>query len=240
MSMIQEQSHSLSQQTTLHTALEARQLHSLEFLTASIMELEQKIATEIQMNPVLEAVQPDIYSSEPDLPERLPSTDTDYDENRDDFQDSLDKMLTAESYEQMVVPDIPSDGNADAIRDAQERRQYLFDSLENPAPNLQQYLLDQLRCTPCSKSIRHAAAEIIGSIDETGYLRTAEGDIAQSTSCSLAVVEKALKLVQSFEPPGIGARTPEECLILQLKRKKIPVALYEKLLYDFMITGKRG
>lgn len=232
MSMIQEQSHSLSQQTTLHTALEARQLHSLEFLTASIMELEQKIATEIQMNPVLEAVQPDIYSSEPDLPERLPSTDTDYDENRDDFQDSLDKMLTAESYEQMVVPDIPSDGNADAIRDAQERRQYLFDSLENPAPNLQQYLLDQLRCTPCSKSIRHAAAEIIGSIDETGYLRTAEGDIAQSTSCSLAVVEKALKLVQSFEPPGIGARTPEECLILQLKRKKIPVALYEKLLYD--------
>lgn len=230
---IQEQSHSLSQQTTLHTALEARQLHSLEFLTASIMELEQKIAEEIQMNPILEPIQPDAFNTpEQDLPERLPASENDYDESRDDFKDSLEKMLTDGSYDRMLQPDIPSGGNADAIRDAEDRRQYMFDSLESPGPGLQQYLLDQLRSTPCAKVIRRAAAEIIGSIDETGYLRTAEGDIAQSTSCSLQVVAKALHLVQSFDPPGIGARTPEECLLLQLKRKNIPVALYKKLLYD--------
>ena len=232
MEFYQEQTHTVTQQTALHTALEARQLHSLEFLAAPIMELEQKIAAEIQMNPVLEAIEPDIYASGSDLPERLPADETDYDENRDDLQDSLDKMLTAENYEQMVVPNVSSEGNADAIRDAQERHQYLFDSLENPAPNLQQHLLSQLRCTPCSKNIRRAAAEIIGSIDDNGYLQTAEGDIAQSTSCSLDIVAKALKLVQRFDPAGIGARTPEECLLLQLKRKNIPTGLYKKLLYD--------
>lgn len=229
---VQEQSHSFSQQTTLHTALEARQLHSLEFLTAPIMELEQKIAAEIQMNPLLEAVQPEAFNTEQELPEQLPPSEYDYNENRDDFQDSLDKMLTDGSYERMVQPDIPSNGNADAIRDAEERRQYMFDSLEAPGPDLQQYLLDQLRCTTCPKIIRRAAIGIIGSIDENGYLQTAAGDIAQSTSCSLATVEKALHMVQRFDPPGIGARTPEECMLLQLKRKNIPTALYKKLLYD--------
>ena len=102
MEFYQEQTHTVTQQTALHTALEARQLHSLEFLAAPIMELEQKIAAEIQMNPVLEAIEPDIYASGSDLPERPPADETDYDENRDDLQDSLDKMLTAENYEQMV------------------------------------------------------------------------------------------------------------------------------------------
>lgn len=228
----QEQTHSVTQQTALHTALEARQLHSLEFLTASMMELEQKIAVEIQTNPVLEAIEPDMQNEQEIPMGNKPVSEYDHDENRDDFKESIEKML---SDDRMIEPeDSPFlHTDTDAIRDMEERRQYMFDSLENPGPNLQSYLLDQLSEASCSGPVRLAAEEIIGSIDENGYLQTAEGDIAQSTSCSLETVAKALKLVQRFEPPGIGARSQEECLLLQLERKHIPLEPYRKLLYEY-------
>lgn len=230
MEFYQEQTHAVTQQTALHTALEARQLHSLEFLAAPIMELEQKIAAEIQLNPVLEAVTPDILNVQ-DVPGtgNQPVSEFDCDESRDDFKDYVEKTL---SDDRILERDNSSSGNADSIQDLEDRRQYLFDSLKNPEPSLQMYLLDQLNYIRCSKKIRIAAKEIIGSIDENGYLQTAEGDIAQSTSCSLETVSKALKLVQHLDPPGIGARSPAECMLLQLERKHIPLTLYRKLLLE--------
>lgn len=216
----------LSQQVSLRTALEARQLHSLEFLTAPLMELEQKISAELAANPVLEADESySLRSDVPDLP--APRSDMDYDEDRDGFQENMEKMLVRESESGMFEAD-PT-----ANEEAEERRQYMFDSLANPDQSLQEYLLDQLRCTPMSPLYRRAATEIIGGIDDNGYLQTALGDVAQSALCSLEEAENALKLVQSFDPPGIAARTPQECLLLQLERKKIAVEPYERLLTEF-------
>ena len=58
---------------------------------------------------------------------------------------------------------------------------------------------------------------MIGSLDETGYLKTPAAEIAQSVNCTMDEAEQALALVQSFEPPGIAARDLKECLLLQLK-----------------------
>lgn len=228
----QEQTHTVAQQTALHTALEARQLHSLEFLTASIMELEQKITAEIQANPVLEAVTPEnLNVQEMPMQENQPLSEYDYDENRDDFKDSIEKML---SDDHIIEFDVPASNNySDAIQDMEDRRQYMFDSLTNPEPNLQQYLQNQLVYIDCPQKIRLVAEEIIGCIDDKGYLQTAEGDIAQSSSCSLETVAEALKLVQHLDPPGVGARSPEECLLLQLERQRIPLEPYRKLLLEY-------
>ena len=67
--------------------------------------------------------------------------------------------------------------------------------------------------------IREIAESVIGSIDDGGYLRTPRADLAMACDASMEEVDAAVALVQSFDPPGIGAATPAECLRLQLLRR---------------------
>lgn len=100
-----------------------------------------------------------------------------------------------------------------------ERRQFRFDSL-TVAPALHDRLLEQLRQTDdLDDHALKIGEEIIGSIDDTGYLRTHPADIAIATGSDMATVERMLRLVQEFDPPGVGARDPRECLLLQLERQ---------------------
>ena len=81
-------------------------------------------------------------------------------------------------------------------------------------------MLEQLRLSDADAQTAAVAETIIGSIDESGYLRTQLPDIASTANASPEQVNEALKLVQSFDPPGIGARDLKECLLLQLERQK--------------------
>src|SRR6202007_3418190 len=58
---------------------------------------------------------------------------------------------------------------------------------------------------------------IIGNLDENGYLTATLDEIAESANYSMEDVEEALAMVQEFDPPGVGARDLQECLLLQLK-----------------------
>ncbi len=216
--------------------LAAQQLHSLELLSAPVMELQARIDAELKSNPLLEPgpedeADPD-ESSEAAEPEvsALPEDgsfsgadrdDGDVDEDRDGFLENLEKVMEqgGSMLESSSGPD--PDADSDAIRDAEARRERMFDSLADRGPSLQELLMEQLRYTDCTEDIRRAAQEIIGSIDDNGYLRTADGDIAQSAGCTLETAERARELVQTFDPPGIAARSVQESLLLQLKRKGV-------------------
>jgi RNA polymerase sigma-54 factor len=76
-----------------------------------------------------------------------------------------------------------------------------------------------LRLADKSPELEKAAELLIGSIDDSGYLRTTLADLATTAQVELPVIEKALALVQTFDPPGIGARDLKECLLLQLERQ---------------------
>ena len=107
-------------------------------------------------------------------------------------------------------------GNNEYDPDAEERRRFFLDSI--PAgESLQQHLATQLDGCALSGSDRGLAEEIVGSIDEEGYLRTPLADIAQARLATLADAERMLRLVQSFDPAGVGARDLRECLLLQLR-----------------------
>ncbi|MFA5206578.1 MAG: RNA polymerase factor sigma-54, partial [Lentisphaeria bacterium] len=81
-------------------------------------------------------------------------------------------------------------------------------------------LLEQLRQTEgLDEDALRIGEEIIGSIDDTGYLRTHLADITIATGCDMAAAEAMLRLIQEFDPPGVGARDPRECLLLQLERR---------------------
>ena len=65
--------------------------------------------------------------------------------------------------------------------------------------------------------MRKIAEDIIGNLDENGYLTATLEELAQSGNYSMEDVEEALTMVQEFDPPGVGARDLPECLLLQLK-----------------------
>jgi RNA polymerase sigma-54 factor len=71
---------------------------------------------------------------------------------------------------------------------------------------------------------------IIGNIDENGYLRASVEEIIDGAKTQRETVENALSLIQSFDPPGIGARNITECLLLQLKALNLEGTLVEKII----------
>ncbi len=210
-----------NQQTILNTLrqeqqLSSRQLHSLELLNLPVLELEERMLQELAANPVLEEEPPEM-PLEPELPvtEALEKEDEavldEHAAESDEWQDEL--PVPSESYQP----------------DSAELRDYLLNSIA-AAPTLQSQLLDELAVADTTPRIRLLAEQLIGSIDDAGYLRTPEADIAMAADAEPEEVADALRLVQSFDPPGVGCRDLGECLRLQLERTNSLTPLLQKLL----------
>ncbi len=82
--------------------------------------------------------------------------------------------------------------------------------------SLQESLLEELGMFTNTEIERKIGEEIIGNIDENGYLKFSLEEIAGSLKVTVEQTEIILKLIQNFEPAGVGARTIQECLLLQL------------------------
>ncbi len=141
-----------------------------------------------------------------------------------DSEDYTDSVMVAqlekiaESWREYLPGE--STGHAAASEDDEERRQHRFDSITMPV-GLQEVLLTQLRQQiPAAATERlRIGEEIIGSIDESGYLRTHLADIAMACAADIGEVKEMLEVIQQFDPPGVGARDLRECLMLQLERE---------------------
>lgn len=84
-----------------------------------------------------------------------------------------------------------------------------------PAPTLQEHLMDQLRLLTLPRAERKAADFLVLSLDDNGYLTLPLAEAQPLVGESMAVVERALHVVQTLDPVGVGARSLEECLLLQ-------------------------
>ncbi len=84
---------------------------------------------------------------------------------------------------------------------------------------LADHLRAQLSMMPLEDALHDAADSIIGNLDENGYLTATLEEVAASGEHKLEHVEQALKIVQSLEPAGVGARDVRECLLLQLESR---------------------
>ncbi len=101
----------------------------------------------------------------------------------------------------------------------QERSDYVEKQRVDPfitaAPTLQEYLLEQLHVQPLKGAL--ALCEyVVGNLDDNGYLTISIEDIAKEQNVTIDLAEEALTIVQGLDPLGIGARSLEECLRLQL------------------------
>ena len=190
---------------------------AIRLLALSNVELEAAIAEEMAKNPLLEAQSGE---DEGDRGGEEPGGGEDFDEAPDDpgaddlilarAEDDrpLDMDWTAEALETDSFADVlGSGGGGDEAFD--------FDRLEYSAGSLSEYLLDQLHgVSGAEGSLARLIAE---ALDETGYLTVPLAEIAERTGEPLALVQRALTLVQDLDPPGVGARDLAECLAQQAK-----------------------
>ncbi|RDV82856.1 RNA polymerase factor sigma-54 [Ammonifex thiophilus] len=87
-----------------------------------------------------------------------------------------------------------------------------------PGPSLYEHLLQQLAFLPLSSNERAVAEFLAGNVDQNGYLRLSVAEAVSLLGVPEAEVVKGLKILQSLEPAGVGARDLRECLLLQLER----------------------
>ncbi len=204
---------SLSQQQTLAPQMRK----SLEILQASTLELNQIISQALEVNPVLEDVTESISLDEegPD-PEEADSLD--YLNDTDD--DWRDRSIM--------------DGKSSPwTQEDEERRQRLYDSIVAPV-TLQQHLQQQLDLSMVEPKVREAAQAILGNLDDRGFLDLPAKELGIRLGIKTADLNAALKLVQSFEPAGVGASGIPESLLLQLERQGAKESIEYKIVRDHL------
>ena len=115
----------------------------------------------------------------------------------------------------------------------EERRQRMYESIVAPM-TLQQHLRQQLDLSMVEPEVREAAAAILGNLDERGYLDLPAADLARRLGISARVMGEALRLVQSFEPAGVGAANIRESLLLQLARQDGENSMEARIVRDHL------
>ncbi len=208
---------SQTQELRQEQILAPQQIQSLEILLAPLLELQTKISQELETNPTLEQISPggedlagDVFS-EAESAQKENSGE----ENRQLDDDGMSELMQlADTWHEFL----PSGTSLQTTPEDAERRQHFFDSL-TMEQSLQEQLLEQLRLSDADDRMKRLAELIIGSIDDSGYLRSIMADLATVAEVSEKEMRKSLEFVQSFEPPGIGAENLKDCLLLQLRRK---------------------
>jgi len=219
-----QQSQNLSLQQVLAPQLQ----QSLLILQAPLLELRNLVQQEMETNPVLEELADPPKSEDENEPEAAA------DEN---FKEEFDKLakLDEEWRDYMAQ----SGSYTARSQEAEDKRQFFFDSIPTQE-TLQQHLMAQLNQTALSAHDRKTAELIIGNIDDNGFLQTKPEEMALNTGIPKEDFEHMLTLIQSFYPPGVGARDLRECLLIQLRREGRQNSLEHRIVADHMQDlGKR-
>ena len=217
-----------SQNLSLHQVLAPQLQQSLLILQAPLLELRNLVQQEMETNPVLEEL-----PNEPDSDERS-DADTAADEK---FKEEFDKLAKLdEEWRDYMAQSTSYSGRS---QEAEDKRQFFFDSIATQE-TLQQHLMGQLNQNVLNASDRKTAELIIGNIDDNGFLQITPEEMALNTGLPQEDFENMLTLIQSFYPPGVGARDLRECLLIQLKREGRQASLEYKIISEHMQDlGKR-
>jgi RNA polymerase sigma-54 factor len=198
---------------------------AIQLLQLSTLELQEVVNKELLENPLLEEVTPDTPETPADAPV---SADTPPAPTVEQL--STDPPPTSERQ----TDELPFDFNAimsAAGDDDHEERSLVsqedrddppFENIVRNQASLTDHLDEQLRFASEDAAVRRIGTQIIGNLDEDGYLRAEIEEIAQRCDATAEEVAAVLLVVQGFEPAGVAARNVQECLLLQLKRDPLP------------------
>lgn len=214
----------LSQQLVMTPQLQ----QAIKLLQLSRMELVDVVTQELAENPMLE---------EGEEREEQPAAETpkeeavaDPEENATEIKGESEGMEDIDWQTYLEGYSLGSTTTSDVYEDNEERPSY--ESLLTRKSTLFDHLTWQLNLSTVPQPEYLAAAEIIGNLDDAGYLHADLDDICAATSVSEEVAQKAFERVQQFDPPGVGSRNLQECLLLQLERMELEDSLEATILRD--------
>ncbi len=209
-------------QQKLLQKLSPQQIQLMKLLQIPTTNLEERIKEELEENPALEISeegQEDSFSE-------------DKQEEFDTSEEEFEEPATNDEYENIDISDYISEGD-DEIADYKMRDENYPEADENKTipfkieNSFHEVLLDQVGMLSLNEKDQKIAEQIVGSIDDDGYLRRELSSIAddlafrQDIMADEKEIEILIKRIQQFDPPGICARNLQECLLLQLYRQLI-------------------
>ena len=208
-----------SLQHKLLQKLSPQQIQLMKLLQVPTAILDERIKEEMEENPALE---------------QLEEGHEDEFEGKDEFEDSKDDEFESEGsedeYDNIDISEYVHDGDDDIgdykLRDEnypeKDDGRVIPHKVETSFMELMQQQVGMLTLTDQQKKI---AIHLIGSLDDDGYLRrdtpSIIDDLAfrQNIDTNEKEINDLITLIQQFDPPGVGARNLQECLLLQLERK---------------------
>ena len=212
---------SQSLQQKLLQKLSPQQIQLMKLLQVPTANLEERIKEEMEENPALELEE---------------ENHDEYEEAKDEFAENAEEAFeepdgSENEYDDNIdISDYVQEGD-DEIADYKLRDDNYGNDDEDKKTipfktetSFYETLLDQLGLLKLDEKEHRIAEQIVGSIDEDGYLRRETtaivDDLAfrQNIMTSEEEVESIIKKIQQFDPPGVGARDLQECLLLQLNR----------------------
>ncbi|HAP93611.1 MAG TPA: RNA polymerase sigma-54 factor [Desulfotomaculum sp.] len=202
---------------------------AITVLQLSTLELDQYIKQQLQENPLLELDEEreESSGSEELIQETAVSEDSnrEYDINwQEYFHDSSDMGMPRRERE--APPEF-----------------YNYENLVSQGPSLIEYLFNQLHLTVSDDQQRLIGEYLIGNIDGHGYLQVSVEEVAGYLEVGPDKVDETLKIIQGFDPPGVGARTLQECLLIQIQQLGMKDELLFKVIQNHLpdlAGGKLG
>jgi RNA polymerase sigma-54 factor len=198
-----------TQKLGLNTFLLQQKLQVLHLMHLPALALEEYLKNQLEENPALEEGQDEAGDEEV-------FSNEEYENDTAQEKNKLNEV--AEYFEDDEIPDYKTYVN-NVSKD-----EPILTATAIYYQSFQEQLKDQLKGMELSPEIKHLVDYLIDSLDEDGYLRTPLGDLVDDLSFANGRVvndeamQDALKILQQFDPPGIGARSLQECLLLQLHR----------------------
>ena len=214
----------LSQQLRLAPQI----IQSIEILQLQAMDLKELIENELQENEALEVVEPS-RDELPDVAANGKEDDGSFEDDAERVLDRLDALAEAErapgSYASAVAGEEASDRKLEAMQNTPAEETGLAEHLVRQ--------LEEMELTP---EVRRAAEAIVYNLDDAGYLRFPMQEVLDGMDVPVGpdIGLRALTVVQSLDPKGVGARDLSECLLLQIEDDDPDAELKRTLLKDHL------
>jgi RNA polymerase sigma-54 factor len=207
----------LSQRLALTPSL----LQKIELLQLNKLELQEMLNQELIENPILEEIIEQEGPAEMSLGDKasedFPVSDSPPAKGEKDSFEEIDFRYFFDEY---LDTGYKSHESEDSEKPS-------FETFLTKTPSLEEHLNWQLGLSDASPRIAEIARQIIGNLNEDGYLLISLDEICQATSCTIEEANQSLELVQAMDPIGVGARDLRECLALQMQN----LGLKESLAY---------
>lgn len=199
----------------LSQKLSPQQIQLMKMIQLPTQAFEQRIAQELEENPALEGGKEDSEDYDEDF-----NNDT-YDENYDEGNEVIETEINVDDYlSDDEVPSYKLSANNYSADDEERQMPYAAGT------SFTQHLMQQLSTYRLNDDEEEIAYFLVGSVDESGYIRREISDIVDDLAFTQNVyttedkVESVLKIVQELDPAGVAARDLQECLLLQLERRE--------------------